>query len=103
MGQEHKCRATIVAFVVSVCAVGSLQVQAQNYPSKPIRFIVPFPPGAATDAQARLLATKMTESWGQQTLIDNRGGATGMIGTDVAAKSPPDGHTIVMVTSAHVV
>ena len=69
---------------------------AESYPTKPIRFIVPFAPGGTTDIIARLLGARMAEDLGQQVLIDNRGGAGSMIGTELAAKSAPDGHTIVL-------
>lgn len=72
---------------------------AQTYPSKPIRFIVPYAPGGSTSQVARLVAAKMTESWGQQVLVDNRGGANTVIGTDALAKSAPDGYTISLHTS----
>jgi tripartite-type tricarboxylate transporter receptor subunit TctC len=73
---------------------------AQAYPSKPVRMIVPFPPGGATDIVGRLIAQKLTESWGVQVIVDNRAGAGGTIGSDVAAKSPPDGYTILIGTSS---
>ena len=73
---------------------------AQGYPAKPVRMIVPFPAGGATDIVARLIAQKLTESWRVQVLVDNRGGAGGTIGSDLAAKSPPDGYTILMATSS---
>jgi tripartite-type tricarboxylate transporter receptor subunit TctC len=75
---------------------------AAPYPSKPIRLITPFAPGATTDALSRIIGQKMQESWGQNVLVDNRAGATGMVGTDLAAKSPPDGYTFVNVISTHV-
>ena len=68
----------------------------QTYPSKPIRVIVPFPVGGIADLYARLLGTKMQEGWGQPVLVENRTGAGGNIGADLVAKSPPDGHTLVM-------
>jgi tripartite-type tricarboxylate transporter receptor subunit TctC len=71
-------------------------VQAQNYPTKPIRFIAPFPPGGSTDLLARLISQKLSESVGQQVIVENRGGAGGTIGVELAAKAPPDGYTIVM-------
>jgi tripartite-type tricarboxylate transporter receptor subunit TctC len=76
---------------------------AQEYPKKSIRFIVPFPPGGATDTFARILGQKMNESWGQQVVIDNRPGAGGNIAAELAAKSPADGYTIVIVGMSHAV
>ena len=73
-------------------------VAAQGYPAKPIRFIIPFTPGGNTDVLARLIGQKLAENWGQQVIIDNRPGAGGTLGVEVASKSPPDGYTIVMGT-----
>ena len=72
---------------------------AQAYPTKPIRLIVPYPPGAGTDIIARTVGQKLGEVLGQQVVVDNRGGGGGVIGADAAAKSPPDGYTMVLVTS----
>ena len=82
-------------FLLLVVAAASAHA-AESYPSKPIRFIVPFPPGGGTDAFARILAPKLTEALGQQIIVDNRAGAQGNIGTAAAAKSPPDGYTILL-------
>lgn len=76
-------------------------VAAQEYPNRPIRFIIPFPPGGATDGLARMLGEKMTASWGQQVIIDNRAGAGGNIAAEAAARARPDGHTILMVGLSH--
>jgi tripartite-type tricarboxylate transporter receptor subunit TctC len=73
--------------------------QAQNYPSKPVRLIVPFAAGGSTDVIARILAPKLSEVWGQQVIVDNRPGGNTVIGTDIVAKSPPDGH-VLLVTPA---
>ena len=70
--------------------------QAQTYPAKPVRIIVPFPPGGATDIVTRIVAQKLNEIWGQTIVVDNRGGAGGNIGAEVAAKAPPDGYTLFM-------
>ena len=67
---------------------------AQQYPTRPVRIIIPWPPGQATDLAARLVALKLTEVLGQQVIPDNRAGAGGMIGTDLAAKATPDGYTL---------
>jgi len=72
------------------------QAAAQGYPSKPVRLVAPFPPGGSTDLLARIVAQKLTEAWGQQVIVENRGGAGGTIGVDYAARSAPDGYTIVM-------
>ena len=79
------------------CAEASAAAQAATiYPVKPVRFIAPFPPGGSTDLLARLVAQKLTESWGQQVLVENRAGAAGTIGVEAAARAVPDGYTIVM-------
>jgi tripartite-type tricarboxylate transporter receptor subunit TctC len=69
-------------------------VAAQEYPNRPIRIIVPYPPGGPTDIHARLVAQKLNEAWGQPAVIENRPGAAGMIGTEVAARAPADGYTL---------
>jgi tripartite-type tricarboxylate transporter receptor subunit TctC len=73
---------------------------AQNYPSKPVRWIVTYPPGGPTDVVARAVGAKLTAAWDQQVVIDNRAGAGGVIGTELAAKSVPDGYTLLLGTSA---
>jgi tripartite-type tricarboxylate transporter receptor subunit TctC len=75
---------------------------AQGFPTKPIRFVVPFAPGGSTDTLARALGQKISESLGQQVVIDNRTGANGNIGMEIVAKAPPDGHTIVLGYIANV-
>ncbi len=94
---------TVTSSTVLECLLASvfsiaLPVIAQTYPTKPIRFIVPFPPGAATDVLTRTIAPKLGDGLGQQVIVDNRTGAGGMIGVEVAAKSPPDGYTLVLAT-----
>jgi tripartite-type tricarboxylate transporter receptor subunit TctC len=74
---------------------------ATNYPHKPIRFIVPFSPGAGTDLTARTIAQKLGEKWGQQVVADNRTGAGGAIGVDYAAKATPDGYTICLISASN--
>jgi tripartite-type tricarboxylate transporter receptor subunit TctC len=89
--------APLVAALLAACAGTAL---AQSYPTKTVRMIVPFPAGGATDIVARLVAQKLTEGWGQQVIVDNRGGAAGTIGSDLAAKAAPDGYTILVGTSS---
>lgn len=76
--------------------------QAQSYPTKPIRLIVPYPPGGGTDIVARLVAQKLTDTFGQQVVIDNRGGANAIIGTELGAKASPDGYTLLFALPANV-
>ena len=70
-----------------------------SYPVKPIRFITPYPPGGGTTVVARIIGQKLTDSWGQQVIVDNRGGGNTIIGTEIGARSPPDGYTILFVDS----
>ena len=76
---------------------------AQEYPVKPIRIIVPFGAGSATDALARVIGPKLTEMWGQQVLVENRPGAGSVVGTSVVAKAPPDGYTLLVVSASHAI
>ena len=82
--------------VLAALVLAPVTLRAQSYPSKPIRLIIPFPPGGSTDILGRSLAQKLSEAWGQQVLVDNRGGAGGTIGADLAAKAPADGYTLLM-------
>jgi tripartite-type tricarboxylate transporter receptor subunit TctC len=92
-------RKWILGSLLIACFAGG--AAAQEFPQKTVRFIVPFPPGGATDGLARILAEKMTEAWRQQVVIDNRGGAGGNIAAELAAKAPADGHTIIIVGLSH--
>lgn len=83
-----------LALTAGSTALGSLA--QTGFPSRPIKFIVPFAPGGATDLVGRLLAAKLQESWGQNVVVENKPGASGMIGTDQVAKSPADGHTVLI-------
>jgi len=83
--------------------VGVLPVHAQNYPVRPVRMIVPFSPGGATDVPARILAQRLSEALGHQIVIDNRPGAGAVLGTDAVAKAPPDGYTLLLTATTHVI
>lgn len=94
-----------VAGLALCAALASLPASAQsvNWPTKPVKFVVPFPPGGSVDPLARLLAVKLNESLGQQFLVENKPGASGSIGTAFVAKSAPDGYTFVFVFDTHAV
>lgn len=79
------------------------RAQKSRYPDKPVRFVVPFAPGGGTDIMARLMAQKLSDAFGQSVVVDNRGGAGGTIGAEIAAKSPPDGYTMIMVSGSYAV
>jgi tripartite-type tricarboxylate transporter receptor subunit TctC len=85
--------------IVAALYVSTAAVWAQSYPARPVRIVVPFPAGGNADILARVLAQKMGESWGQSPVVDNRAGASGIIGTEAVAKSAPDGYTLLMGTT----
>lgn len=91
----------MVAVAVAGLAQSSVAA-AQAYPAKPVRIIVTWPPGGSNDVVARVLAQRLTENLGQPFVVENRAGATGTIGSDIAAKSPPDGYTIMVNSATHV-
>ncbi len=88
----------VVAFAAMMFPARFAAAQAENYPTKPIRWIVPFPPGGSVDILARLVNAKLAENLGQQVVIDNRSGASGTIGTEIVARAAPDGYTLVSNT-----
>ncbi len=97
--------ATVIRLIASAAATGVLCtapqfVFAQQYPAKPVRVIVPFAPGGGSDLTARQFSNKLTAALGQQFVVDNRGGAGGIIGMEAVAKSPPDGYTIMMMSGS---
>jgi tripartite-type tricarboxylate transporter receptor subunit TctC len=93
-------RMLLVGMLMAIA--GSVAAQ-QAYPSKPIRFIVPFPPGGSTDPMARMAAQKLAERWGQPVIVENRPGGNTIIGTEAAAKAPPDGYTILLASPPFVI
>ena len=92
-------RAWVVAAALALLAFDAAAQTA--YPSKPIRILVPFPPGGSTDFLARGIGQKITEAWGQQVVLDNRAGAAGILATDIVAKAAPDGYTLLMNAISH--
>ena len=90
-------------WIAVVFAFALASAQAQNFPHKPIRLIVPFGVGGPGDAIGRMLGKQLTETLGYPVVIDNRSGATTIIGTEIAAKSPPDGHTLLLISTTHAV
>ena len=88
------------ALVLALTTAGA----AQDYPTKPVRLIIPFPPGGSNDVVGRLIATHLSEKLGKQVVVDNRGaGAGGVVGTEVVANSPHDGYTLGIISLAHAV
>ena len=83
-------------FVSLMLAAGAMAAAAADFPSKPVRLVVPFPPGGALDVVARLISAKMHDNWRQPVIVENRPGAAGTVGVDYVAKSAPDGHTMVL-------
>jgi len=94
---------TMLLTALAACAALSIDAIAQNYPTKTIRYIVPYPPGGAADILARAVGAKLTEAWGQSVVVENRAGAGTNLGSEIAAKSPPDGYVLFMPTIANAI
>jgi len=103
MAMKWIYRVVALCFIVLTLEPSLLQAQIKAYPEKSIRFIVPFPPGAANDTLARAVGQKLSDRWQRPVIIDNRGGAGGVLGTSIAAKAPADGYTIVLVPATHAI
>ena len=106
--QHGQTAAVVRAVLGSLVLMSTPALAAQvdsvaSYPTKPVRFIVPFVAGAGTDTTGRVVAAKLSELWGQQVVVDNRAGATGAIGVDLTAKAPPDGYTICLISGSQTV
>ena len=101
MHRHHAIAGFVLAGAIAGCAV-SASAQ-QTYPTKSIRIVSPYPPGGSTSVYAQLIAARLNEVWGKQVLVDNRGGGNTLIGSDHVAKSPPDGYTLLLVTTTHVI
>ncbi len=100
--KAHASRTGWIMAATGVLALGAQTAFAQDYPTRPIRMIIPFSAGGATDVPARLVAAKLSERLGQQIVVDNRAGAGGSVGTAVAARAEPDGYTLLMTSTPFV-
>ncbi len=97
----YSFRRLAVAGAAALAALASVPALGQAWPAKPVKFVVPFPPGGSVDPLARLVGAKLSDALGQQFVIENKPGASGSIGTALVAKSPPDGYTFVVVFDSH--
>jgi tripartite-type tricarboxylate transporter receptor subunit TctC len=96
----------IQALLLAACAVllaATGPAPAQDYPVRPVRLIIPFPPGGSNDVVGRMIATKLSDQLGKQVVVDNRAGAGGVVGTEIASKAPADGYTLLVISIAHAV
>ena len=91
------------ALVLVLGLLAAMAAGAQEWPTKPVRFIVPYPPGGGTDVIARIVQSRLGEALGQQVIIENRGGAGGALGTEQAAHAAPDGYTFLFTLSSHTI
>ena len=104
----RRIKTLLIPFLLCLCpclclCLGAAPAGAQTYPSKPIRMIVPFAPGGGTDILARIIGQQLADAWGQAVNVENRAGASGNLGTELVARSAPDGHTLVMAINTHAV
>lgn len=104
-GSTAQARRSILRLAVAAIMIsaGVVHAQTQPYPSKPIRLVVPYGTGGGTDILARLYAQKLSDSWGQPVIVDNRPGADGIIGSEAVARSAPDGYTLILVVAGHLI
>jgi tripartite-type tricarboxylate transporter receptor subunit TctC len=98
-----RARLTILLPALCLMLAPGMSAQAQGYPVKPVRLVIPYPSGGGADILGRIVAQKLGDAWGQQVLADNRGGANGIIGTEIVAHAPPDGYTLLFPSSPHTV
>ena len=96
-------RSPVALFMFALVAAAPLSATAQPFPTRPVRLVVPYPPGGANDAVARLLAPRMAELLAQNVVVDNRGGGNTIIGSELVAKAVPDGHTLLIIAAGHTI
>jgi tripartite-type tricarboxylate transporter receptor subunit TctC len=101
--RRWRCAGVAAVLFVLLCSLSTTSALAQTYPNRPVRIVVPFPPGGAVDISARLIQPGLEKALGQAVIIDNRSGASGVVGTDMVAKAPPDGHTLGVAFATHTV
>ncbi len=97
------CKKTLAAALAALGLALSATAHAQGYPAKPVKLVVPYPPGGPTDIVARVVGQKLSEQTGQQFIVENRAGAGGNIGAEAVARSPTDGYTLLIATTAHAI
>src|SRR4051812_1677230 len=95
----------MIRFAAALCALAVIaqSASAQDYPARPVKLVVTYTPGGGADTTARVFAERLTELWKQQVLVENRPGAGGSIGAEVAHKAPPDGYTLLLATNTHII
>ena len=98
-----KLRSLLLTVAGLLVACTTMAAAQADYPNRPVRLIIPFPPGGSNDVVGRMIATQLSEQLGKQVVVDNRAGAGGVIGTEIAAKAAPDGYTILVISLAHAV
>jgi tripartite-type tricarboxylate transporter receptor subunit TctC len=103
IGETTRRRALAIAGVLAAACAGPAFAQAQPFPARPIRVVVPFPAGGTVDVATRVVSQRLTELLGQPVLVDNKPGANGVVGGEIVAKAPPDGYTLFAVSSTHVI
>lgn len=103
MGPRGLTRRRGLRSAAALLALGGVGLRAEDFPSRPLRLIVPFPAGGPVDTVGRVLAPRLSQAWGQPVLVDNRAGAGGLVGAELAAKAPADGYTLLLCSIHHAV